>query len=91
MIDIHQNLRVLPRLLRCKLLELHVFVFILLSDDNGFRSASFSSSVFFLTLHKVGLFCFNNDLATLKKKQESGFGFSYCNTPKFLRESTSAL
>ena len=62
----------------CKLLELHVFVIIFLSDDNSARSASFSSSEFFLVLnlHKVALFCLNNELATLKEKQESGFGFS---------------
>ena len=54
---------------RCKLLELRVFVFIFLSDDNGARSASFPLSEFFLVfliLHEVGLFCFNNDLTALK-------------------------
>ena len=64
---------------RYKLLQLRVFVFIFLSDDNGARSDSFTSSEFFLfllNLHKVGLFCFNNELAALKEKQESGFGFS---------------
>ena len=54
MIDALQNLRVLSRIflhrrLRvidncCELLELRVFVFIFLSNDNGTRSASFSSS-----------------------------------------------
>ena len=40
-----------------------------LSDNNGTRSASFSSSEFFscfLILHEVGFFCFNNELAALK-------------------------
>ena len=49
--------------------ELPVFVFIFLSDDNGARSASYSSREFFfvfLILHEVGLFCFNNESATLK-------------------------
>ena len=54
---------------RFKLRELRVFVFIFLSDDNGARSASYSSSEFFivfLILHDLGLFCFNNELAALK-------------------------
>ena len=57
-----------------KLLELRVFfLFFFLSDDNGARSAisflqaSFFLFVcFFLILHEVRLFCFNNELAPLK-------------------------
>ena len=51
----------------CKLLELHVFTF--LSDDNGARSASFSSSevfLVFLNFTQSGPSCFNNELAALK-------------------------
>ena len=52
----------------------------------AFLQASF---FLFLTLLKLGLFCFNNELAALKQKQESGFGFSLRNAPKFPRESTA--
>lgn len=51
-----------------KLLELRLF-FIFLSDDNGAMSARFSSCELFLVffiLHKVALFCLNNELAALE-------------------------
>ena len=70
MIDIHWS-RVIDN--RCKLCKLLLF-FTFLLDDNGARSSEFCLS--FLILHKVGLFCSNNELAALKQKRESGVGFT---------------
>ena len=61
------------------------FCFTFLLDDNGARSSEFC--LVFLILHKVGLFCSNNELAALKQKRESGVGFTQWNTPKFPRKS----